>query len=112
MDEIDFNNLVAPFYATANTTSYTTEDDNGARMASFLARFSNHNKGRNMSSLASMSSSKTSSVRGSTSPHSPATDLNTPILSSAQLQYQQQQQKMDMDPLLNPSLMRVNNILN
>lgn len=109
VDEIDFNNLVSPFYATAvpqNDHRYTTETDDNARMASFLARF---NK-RPMSSLGSMSSSKTSSVRGSTSPHSPATDMSTPIL-SAQLQ-QQYHQKIEMDPLLNPSLMRVNNILN
>lgn len=126
VDEIDFNSLVSPFYTSTtvsqgnsqsnSTTSsslndhrYTTETDDSARMASFLARFSK----RPMSSLGSMSSSKTSSVRGSTSPHSPATDMsNTPILSSAQLQQQFHQQKLDMDPLLNPSLMRVNNILN
>lgn len=123
VDEIDFNNLVSPFFATAtvsqdqqqtqqtsslqNDHRYTTETDDNARMASFLARFSK----RPMSSLGSMSSSKTSSVRGSASPHSPATDMSTPILSSAQLQ-QQYHQKIEMDPLLNPSLMRVNNILN
>lgn len=148
VDEIDFSNLVSPFYqsngtngtnATTTTTTttttnaptnnsntvdqtnnhhhhhhhqserYTTDLDENARMASFFARF-NNNK-RSMSSLDSMSSSKTSSVRGSTSPHSPATsDMEAPILSS-QLQ-QQYHQKLDMDPLLNPSLMRVNNILN
>jgi hypothetical protein len=120
VDELDFSNLVSPFYASATTVPhqtnfslqqpqdrYTTETDENARMASFLARLSK----RPMSSLGSMSSSKTSSVRGSTSPNSPATDLETPILSSAQLQ-QQYHQKIDMDPLLNPSLMRVNNILN
>lgn len=140
VDEIDFNSLVSPFYAppppsqpqqpsqqqptTGNQSQpsqpsssvqaqqqvdqrYTTESDENARMASFLARFSK----RPMSTLGSISSSKTSSVRGSTSPHSPATDMSTPVLSSAQLQ-QQYHHKMEMDPLLNPSLMRVNNILN
>jgi hypothetical protein len=120
VDELDFSSLVSPFYPTAAVPQqtnfplqqqqqdrYTTETDENARMASFLARLSK----RPMPSLGSMSSSKTSSVRGSTSPNSPATDLETPILSSAQLQ-QQYHQKIDMDTLLNPSLMRVNNILN
>lgn len=81
---------------------YTTETDN-PNMVSYLA-----NMGNKRQSFSSTTSSKTSSIRDSASPRSIATTefANTPPMPS------QPQPKMEMDPLFNPSLMRVNNILN
>lgn len=80
----------------------------------------NNNTNDNNNPNMNPTSSKTSSVRDSTSPDSQETEMNTSTFQPLAFQRQQStgsqvihhSNKLDMDPLLNPSLMRVNNILN
>ncbi|KAI8339455.1 fork head domain-containing protein [Chlamydoabsidia padenii] len=125
VEEIDFNSLV-PFYSTTQEQGhYTTIMDPTKSEGYFGSRLKRSYDGLQPDISMASTSSKTSSVRGSTSPGSPETDhMNTPPIFQSlthyhqqrqQQQQQQQQQentKLDLDPLLNPSLMRVNNILN
>ncbi|KAI9304872.1 fork head domain-containing protein [Cunninghamella echinulata] len=135
VEEIDFNSLM-PFYSTQQVQQqqrhYTTDGLDSQRQNGFFTTSTNTNNtndnnkmkrsfdSTNTNSSMGSTSSKTSSVRGSTSPNSPETDMSTPTFQSLTFQRQQPNgsqvvhhtNKLDMDPLLNPSLMRVNNILN
>ncbi|KAL0095586.1 fork head domain-containing protein [Phycomyces blakesleeanus] len=121
MDDFDFQGLVSPLYHSAMETTRSSAysellDQERASTAVFLARLS-----QPLSALSTPSfqqnegsvtsdSTKTYSLRD-VSPESPVA-IQTPLLSSMRLH----EHKLDLesnDPLLlNPSLMRVNNILN
>ncbi|KAG0176097.1 hypothetical protein DFQ28_007734 [Apophysomyces sp. BC1034] len=122
VEELDLKDFVGSYFNTSTSVPSPSgppgadrqhpfsEDPVGypsSRVNSFLTRIK-----RPMSAFSSSvtgssvgsQSSKTSSVRGSTSPGSPATDTETP---------DPKESKMDIDPAeLDPSLMRVNNLLN
>ena len=130
VDDFDFDNLVAPPPPQSNdqqdaTRMYADESDR-----SFLTRIK-----RPLSALSSSfntSTTKTSSVRDSMSPGSTtSSSMSTPMLPSSQanngntaatatatnnnnnaLKFELTHHHPNDNPLMNPSLMRVNNIIN